>query len=213
MSTIVKILEAAALASALSVDAFVASFAYGSDKIKIPLLSAQIINLICSFVVLIAMIAGTFVKRFIPDWLTVGICFAILLILGLVKLLDSVTKSIIRKYSSLSKQLHFSMFNFRFVLSLYADPEKADQDHSKIISPKEAASLAIALSLDGIAVGFGAALVNLNVWAVFLCSLITNTAAVMLGSLLGNKVAQKLPFNISWLSGAILIILAFLKLF
>lgn len=71
------------------------------------------------------------------------------------------------------------MFNFRFVLRLYADPEMADQDCSKTISPGEALSLAAALSLDGLAVGFGAALGEVNAWAVILCSLATNMLAVM----------------------------------
>ena len=99
------------------------------------------------------------------------------------------------------------------MLSIYADPEKADRDQSKTISPAEAASLAIALSLDGLAVGFGAAMGNVNAWAVVLWSLVTNTAAILLGALLGNKIAQKLTFNLSWVSGAILILLAISKLF
>ena len=200
MNFLFSLLEAAVLAAALSMDAFVASFAYGSNKIRIPLLSAQIINVICSSVVGVSMLAT-------------AICFVLLFILGLVKLLDSLTKSIIRKHNNLEKQIHFSLLNFRFVLSLYADPEKADRDHSKTISPGEAASLAVALSLDGMAVGFGAALGNLNILAVFLCSLITETLAVLLGSKLGNRLAKKLPFNISWLSGALLLGMAFLKLF
>ena len=99
------------------------------------------------------MLAGSLIRGLIPQSLTTAICFVLLFILGLVKLLDSLTKSIIRKHNNLEKQIHFSLLNFRFVLSLYADPEKADRDHSKTISPGEAASLAIALSLDGMAVG------------------------------------------------------------
>ena len=213
MTFLFSLLEAAVLAAALSMDAFVASFAYGSNKIRIPLLSAQIINVICSSVVGVSMLAGSLIRGLIPQSLTTAICFVLLFILGLVKLLDSLTKSIIRKHNNLEKQIHFSLLNFRFVLSLYADPEKADRDHSKTISPGEAASLAVALSLDGMAVGFGAALGNLNILAVFLCSLITETLAVLLGSKLGNRLAKKLPFNISWLSGALLLGMAFLKLF
>lgn len=207
------ILEAAALASALSMDAFVASFAYGSRKIKIPMLSVQIINLVCSSILGISLFLGAIVKQFIPGWLTTVICFAILFVLGMSKLLDSVTKSIIRRYSNLNKEIQFSMFNFRFILSLCANPEDTDVDGSKIISSAEAFSLAIALSLDGLAVGFGAALGNVSGLAVFLCSLLIGTLAVLLGCYIGNKIARKLTFNLSWLSGALLIVLAFMKLF
>lgn len=213
LNTLLVILEAGFLASALSIDAFAASFAYGSNKIKIPFLSAQIINLICTAILGLSLFIGTLVKQLIPSWLTTAICFTLLLVLGLIKLLDSLTKTIIRKYNVPHKELHFSLCNFRFVLSIYADPEKADRDCSKTISPAEAASLAVALSLDGLAVGFGAALGNINAWAVILWSLLTNTAAILLGALLGNKLAQKLSFNLSWISGAILILLAVNKLF
>lgn len=201
------------MSSALSMDAFIASFAYGSDKIKIPMISIQIINLPCSSILGISLLAGSLIRPYIPPWLTTVICFSLLFILGIIKLLDSINKTFIRKHNDINKEIHFSMFNLRFVLSLYADPEDADQDHSKIISPSEAVSLGTAISLDGIAVGFGAALENVNPMVVVLCSLVTNTLLVFLGSFSGRKVAQKLPFDVSWLSGAILIILAFTKVF
>ncbi len=206
------IFEAMALAWALSLDAFVASFAYGSKKIKIPFRSVQTINLICTGITAVALVSGGFIKRFIPGEWTLLISFGALLILGMVKLMDSVTKAIIRKHSHLHKQLKFSMFNFKFILSLYADPEKADVDGSKTLSPTEAISLAIALSLDGITVGLGAAIGNVNGLAVILSSLFTNTLAVVLGSFIGNKAADTVNFDLSWLSGVILIVLAFSKL-
>ncbi len=209
----IVILEAMMLASALSLDAFIASFAYGSKKIRIPFKSAQVISLICSSITGLSLLAGTILRQYIPDWLTITISFVVLFILGIIKLLDSITKSIIRKYSNLNKEIKFSMFNFKFILNLYANPEDADIDASKTLSPTESASLAFALSLDGITVGLGAAIGNVNGLAVFICSLITDMTAVLLGSFSGNKAAKKISFNLSWLSGIILIILAFSKLF
>lgn len=99
--------------------------------------------------------------------------------------------------------------NFRFVLSVYADPENADTDDSRSISPKEALSLAAALSLDGAAAGFGAALGSAEPAAVFFASLIIGAGAVFGGFFLGNLTASRLRFPVSWLSGTILIALAF----
>lgn len=209
--SLIAVLEAAVLASSLSLDSFTAGFAYGSKKIRIPMLSVQIITLICSAVTGLSLFAGVILKPYIPSRLTLIIAFAILFIIGATKLLDSITKSIIRKYSSLSKELKISMFNFKFILNVYADPECADADDSKTISPAEASALALSLSLDGMAVGFGAALMNVSPLAVFLWSLITNAAAIIIGCHIGNKIAKKLPFNISWISGAALIALAFFK--
>ncbi len=211
--TAMTIVEAFLLASSLSMDAFVASFAYGSNKIKIPFKSVQIINIICSSILGLSLLIGTIVKDFLPHQLTTAICFSILFIIGMIKLLDSFTKSLIRKHNNLKKEIKFSMFNFKFILNLYANPEEADVDCSKTISCTEAASLAIALSLDGVAVGFGAALGNANALVIFLVSLFTDTALVVLGSYIGNKIANKFTINITWLSGFVLIVMALLKLF
>jgi putative Mn2+ efflux pump MntP len=48
-------LEALLLAFSCSLDAFVASIAYGTNKVKIPFLSVQIINLVCSFILAISL--------------------------------------------------------------------------------------------------------------------------------------------------------------
>lgn len=212
MHILIILSEALLLAAALSLDAFVACFSYGAGKIKIPLSSVLVIDGVCSVSIGVTLLIGSFLRNRIPDGLTTAICFIILFFLGMVKLLDSITKSLIKKYGAISSNINFSFCNFRFVLSLYANPESADVDNSKTISPKEAASLAIALSLDGCAVGFGAALGNVNELAVFFCSLFTEAAAVLLGIFLGNKAACKLSFPISWISGFILLILAFTKL-
>ena len=210
--TIVSIIEALIISSSLSVDAFAASFAYGSNRIKIPMASVQIINIICSSILGISFIAGTIVRNYIPEWLTTVVCFVILFIIGMLKLLDSITKSIIRKYNNLSKEIKFSLFNFKFILNLYANPIEADIDSSKIISSAEAVSIGVALSLDSLAIGFGAALGDANGLTVFICSLIVGTFAIILGGYAGNTLAQKFSFNISWIGGALLIAIAFLNL-
>ena len=209
----VAILEAVMLAFAISVDAFIASFSYGSNKIKIPPLSVFIITSLSSAILGLSLITGALVRAYIPGGITTAICFIILFILGLTKLLDSFAKAIIRKHSNINREIKFSMFSFKFILTLYADPIEADIDDSKLISPAEAASLAVALSLDGLAVGFGAAVGHVNGLAVFLASLVIGALAIMLGCYTGNKAARTLRFNLSWLSGALLILLAVVKLF
>lgn len=204
--------EAVILASSLSLDAFVASFAYGSKNITVPFKSVQIINFICSGITGLSFLAGGLLRQYIPCQLTAIVSFIILFLLGVIKLLDSTTKSIIRKYNYLHKEIAFSLFNFKFILNLYANPENADIDNSKTISSMEAASLAAALSLDGITVGLGAALGNISGLAVFFFSLVTNMAAILLGGLAGRKMVKKTPFNLSWVSGLILIVLAFMKI-
>lgn len=212
MIAFAALFEAAVLASSLSVDAFTAGFAYGSKKIKIPMLSVQVINLICSVITGLSLCFGAILRPWLPEGLALGLAFAILFVMGLTKLLDSFAKSVIRKHVRLDKKLHFSLYNIKFLLNIYADPEEADADVSGNISPAEAAALAVSLSLDGVAVGFGAALAQVNGWAVFVWSLVTNMAAIVAGRYIGQKIADTLPFNISWISGAVLIGLALGKL-
>ena len=201
------------MASSLSLDAFGAGFAYGANKTGIPMLSAQIINLICTGITGLSLWAGSALKPYLPQGLTLAVSFSVLFIIGAVKLLDSVTKSIIRKHNNINKKINGSLFNFKFVLHLYANPEAADIDCSKSISPSEAVLLALSLSLDGIAVGFGAALADVNAIAVIIWSLITNAAFLLFGRFLGYKLALKASYNLSWLSGVVLIGLALSKLF
>lgn len=212
MQILLLLTEALCLSLALSFDAFVAAFSYGTCKIKIPPLSVLVISGVCSLLVAISLAMGSLLKEFISTQAASVICFLLLFLLGLFKLLDGIVKSLLQKYGAFSSNLSFSFCNLRFVLSLYANPECADIDHSKTISPKEALSLSIALSLDGFAAGLGAAFGNVNGPAVFICSLLMEALAVLTGAFLGNRAAGLLSFPVSWIGGLLLIIMAFFKL-
>ena len=206
------ILEAIIITIALSTDAFIASFAYGSNKIKIPFSSMQVISLICTGILGISLLLGTVLKPYLPGDLLKIASFLILLILGFIKLMDNIIKSIINKHTIIDKQIRFSLLNINFILNIYANPKEADLDESKVLSPRESLSLAIALSIDSLAAGFGVALGNINVLPIIICSLLFSMLAIKLGALIGNKISDKVPFNLSWLSGILLIFLAFLRL-
>ncbi|MCL2082353.1 MAG: sporulation membrane protein YtaF [Oscillospiraceae bacterium] len=212
MVWLILALEAAVIAASLSIDTFAAAFAYGCKKIKIPLPSVCVINLICTCVAGVSLLFGSLLAQYIPGWFATGISFAVLLLIGMAKLFDSMTKAIIRKHAQFDKEFELSLFNFKFIMRLYADPEAADVDVSESISPKEAAALAFSLSLDGLAVGFSAALIGISPLAVIIFSLAMGFIALLLGIWTGNKAADKLPFNISWIAGAVLIGLAVMKL-
>ena len=212
MIWVVAALQAAVIAVSISIDAFAASFAYGCKRIKIPMLSALIINLICTTIIVLSFLFGSLLIQYIPEWLASVLAFSILFAIGTVKLFDSITKSIIRKYTQFNKEIKLSVLNFKLVMRLYADPETVDVDVSKSISPREAAVLAISLSLDGLAVGLGAAMIGINGLILVAFTLITGLFALLLGGWAGNKAADKLRYNISWLAGVMLIGLAVMQL-
>jgi putative Mn2+ efflux pump MntP len=99
------------------------------------------------------------------------------------------------------------------LFNIYANPEEADTNNNKVLSAGEAALLAAALSLDGLATGFGAGLAAESALLIILFSLFTDAFLLTAGRFAGSKVARKIKINLSWLSGLLLIGLAFLKLF
>ncbi len=207
-----KILESVIFATALSTDSFIASLAYGSNKIKIPFLSVLVIAFICTGILGISLLLGTFIKAYIPGEILKLISFIILLLLGITKLMDNIVKMIIDKYTTINREFKFSIFSINLILNIYANPKEVDLDKSKSISPKEAFSLALALSLDSLAAGVGAALGSVNVLAVIVSSLILSIVSIKSGELIGKKISDKAPTQISWLGGVLLITLAFFRL-
>jgi len=201
----------AAVAVSVSIDALAVSFAYGCKKIYIPLLSLVLINVICTAVIGLSFFFGTVLVSFIPQSTSAWVSFIILFLLGLTKLFDSITKSIIRKYAQFKREIKLSIFSFKLVMHLYADPEAADVDISKCISPKEATVLAISLSLDGFAVGLSAAFIGIGGLVLVAFTLTSGFVALALGSWLGQKAADTVRFNISWVAGVMLIGLAVLQ--
>lgn len=205
-------LESLLLVLALSLDAFVASIAYGTNKIKIPCISVLIIDVICSTFLGISIILGSMVKTMVPREILVLISFTILMVLGVYYLFEGIVKSYIGRRDHSSKRMKLKLFNFKVIIEIYMDETKADFDSSKTLSPKEALYLATALSLDSIAVGFGSSIWNINYLQVILLSLVFNALALWIGLLLGRKLAIKSKIDLSWLAGIILIVLAVLKL-
>ncbi|MDR0461883.1 MAG: manganese efflux pump [Christensenellaceae bacterium] len=199
---LVLIASALLLTLSLSADCFATGFAYGANKIKIPFQSAMVINLTCTCVLALSLFCGKAIGHYIPASVTLAICASILITLGLAKIFGKFIKRILQK----------SRHSF---IKILTKPEEADFDKSKVLSKKEAVVLALALSLDGLAVGVGTGLV-LN-WIGYLIiigfSLVTDIALLISGALVGRKVATRTKLDLSWASGVILIAIAFIKLF
>lgn len=210
---LIVILESFLFTAAISIDIFMASVGYGIDNIKVPTLSTIIISGICSLMLGISLFIGSTIENHIPVETAKLIYFAILFVLGTIKIFDSSIKSYIIKRKNLHKKFSFSAIHLNFILNIYANPKEADQDSSRYLSPTESISLAIAMSIDGLVVGFGAALANANLWITISISFILGIFTIICGEKVGQKISQKSSLNISWLGGAILIFLSLLKLF
>ena len=204
-------LESLFLVSSLCIDSFVASIAYGTSKIRIPPLSTIIINLICTFTLACALLIGSIFKSFLPGNLPSILGFLLLMSIGIYRLFEYIFKAYISKCSKSTSPLTFKIFDFQFILQVYADEIKADFDNSKCLNVKESFYLALALSLDSLAVGFGSSLCNINYMEVLILCFVIGMLCVSLGVYLGRKFSQKVHLELSWLSGVLLILLAIIR--
>ena len=208
---VLQMLESTLLVISLCIDSGLASFAYGTNKIKIPILSAFILTLISTLFLLFSISIGNFVKTLFPTDLTKLICFLILFLLGFLRLFEGILKKYLNKKAVSPNAIELSFLSFKVVLNVYADATVADLDHSYSLSSKEALYLGIALSLDSIVVGFGAALASIQFVQITLLSIVFNLVSIIIGATLGHKCANSVDCDLSWLSGVMLIILAIIK--
>ena len=205
-------IESILLVSSVCIDAFVASISYGTDNIRIPKLSAIIISLIGSLMLGGSLLFGNMIKDFLPENISIFLGFTILISLGFYRLFEGIFKAFIRNSNKTDKPLTFKLFDINFALQVYADETKADFDKSKTLSSKEALYLSTALSFDSLAVGLGGSLLYVNYFAtIFLC-FIVGILSIYVGVFIGRKLAQKANIDLSWLSGFILMLLAFTKI-
>lgn len=204
--------EASLLALALSIDALAAAFAYGNKKVKIPFPFAIVVSLVCSCFLAASLCIGKLIKPLMSLDFSKSLCFVILMILGIVKLFEFAIKAVIRRKRVLHSSIGFSFASLHFILDIYVDPMEADFDESNSLSLVEAIALAVALSLDGLAAGFGFSVSGGSILPVVIISFLFGFIALKVGELLGHKLAKRSSFDLSFVSGLILIVLAILKL-
>lgn len=206
-------MEIVLLVLAVSLDAFVASVHYGVKKIKIPFLSILIINLICSSLLGMSTFLGQEAQRFLPEGLTSMISFVILVFLGIYYLFEGLIKFYLESKKDKTGEIELKFADVRFMVNVYIDETKADKDSSKVLDSKEAIYLAVALSLDSLTIGFGSGLSDMYYLNIVILSFLAGFISIFGGLKVGEKISSGIKFNLSWISGILLIALAILRLF
>lgn len=187
----------------VSIDTFLAAAAYRSCGIKIPVFSAIVINAIGAFFLGISLVFSRLLGIIIPENICGIFGFVILTAMGISTIFKSLIRNLVRNLSERG-ELSLHTGSSGIVVKLYLDDTAADFDSSKILSPKEAAALAIAASLDSVSIGLGVGYeINPAISAIF--AFIAGSLAILLGSLTGRKIAN-LNRDFSWIGGAALII-------
>ena len=201
-------LQAIILCMALCMDAFVASVAYGADRIRIGWKGMALMSGVGSACLGAALGFGMVIMEWLPRGLTQAVCFVSLFFLGLIRLSDSAVKAYINRHAHLCRNIHFSFSSLRFILTSYADPSAADRDRNRVLSAREALFLGLAMSIDSLAAGTFAAFMEIPVFFTLLTAFAMDLAAMCCGQAVGKKLAGRLKWDLSWLSGLLFLLLA-----
>ena len=199
------------LVFALCTDTFVASLAYGANRVHVTWGKVALLNGICSGCLGLALGMGSLIDAFMPEDLTKIICFVCLFALGFVKLLDYSIKAFINRNGHIRRNLSFNLSGLKVIVSIYGDPMAADVDGSLSLGWKETVFLALAMSIDSLVAGTMAAFLNLPTGATLGLSFVVGVCMMYAGLWLGGKVASKWKCDLSWISGVLLMILALMK--
>lgn len=201
------------LVTALSADAFTAGVSYGTDHVRIPACSALVLSAVSSLLFLLSMAVGSWVSILLPGFLISMLSFATLFFLGVSRLSDYLIQQMIQKNKWKDRALRLSFHQIGFVFRIYLRPSRANIRQQEVLSPGEAFSLGLALSLDCIAAGISvAAPASLLLPSCFLAFVIT-LLALLSGSCLGCFLSGRCPLDLSAAGGLLLIVLAFGRLF
>ena len=199
------------LVFALCTDTFVASLAYGANRVHVTWGKIALLNGICSGCLGLALGMGSLIDAFVPENLTKTICFVCLFVLGLVKLLDYSIKTFINRNCCIRRNLSFNLSGLKVIVSIYGDPKAADLDGSLSLGWKETVFLALAMSIDSLVAGTMAAFLNLPTAATLGMNFAVGICMMYGGLWLGTKVASRWKCDLSWISGILLMALAFMK--
>lgn len=180
----------------LSLDAFTAGLSYGTAKVSVPLLSVFIIALLSGAMLTLSLLAGNYLLALIPTGLTKTISFMVLFLLSLYKFYD--TLPILHRRDSQLTTGNIS--------------ERVNKKDKAVLSGREAALLAVALSIDNISAGLCTGTVSLPFITLLIFTSVIHFIAIQTGLMTGRLLLSKTSHNFTWLGACILMLLAFLRL-
>lgn len=201
------------LALAVSLDNFCVGVAYGIRKIKLPINANLIISVTSGTAILLSMMAGSFITNYLSVHTARILGASIILLTGVWIILQAwwqKWKNGIAEEGAIDIRIE----SLGIVIRILNDPSKADFDCSGTISNSEAVVLGVALALNALGAGFGAAMEGLSPLLTSLAVAILSFCLIALGVQAGEKyMASWLGDRIAIVSGAVLILLGIWELF
>ena len=236
------LLSVIAFAVALSLDGFCVGISYGVRKIRIPPVSLLVISLTSSVVILISMLFGNIVARYISVK-AAGIVGAIILICVGLWIIFKTWRSQRKKQKCAGQPveavqmpgpeqppgaaemsagerqvLEIHLRPLGLVIHILKEPAEADLDKSGTICSYEAVLLGLALAVDSMGAGFGLAMAGFKslLTPVFIAGMVGLASFVLVaaGRLLGCRYAGRwFGDRAGAIQGGVLIGLGLLRVF
>ncbi|MFD0958350.1 MntP/YtaF family protein [Paenibacillus chungangensis] len=224
------------LALAVSLDGFGVGVTYGLRRIRIPIVSVLIIACCSGFIIWLSMGAGEWLRGYVSEIVAKAIGAAILIGIGCWALIqlrrsrglhgeDNDDGSSVDARSLASENgiegirrpaatvLSVELKRLGLVIQILRSPQAADVDRSGIISPSEAVMLGVALSLDALGAGLGAALLGLPSLTTAIVIACSCALFLIAGTWVGIRFAARRGMQaLSVVPGILLILIGIMKL-
>ncbi|WP_371362603.1 putative sporulation protein YtaF [Sporomusa rhizae] len=203
------------LGFAVSLDSFAAGIAYGLKAIRMPFSSLTIIGLITAACTGFSMWCAKMLGQFIDVHIAVIFGSLLLITLGGFNLFQEyLTKDI--PASDIENEFDTRKVTLKIgklIICIMANPEIADIDKSKSISPMEAIFLGLALGIDNMVATFAASLMGFLPFYTPLIMGVVQMAFLACGSWSSSHlVSESLKKRFPFLPGAILILIGLARL-
>lgn len=183
----------------LSLDSLLVSISYSIKGIHINIKYISLICIICFISLLLSFFINDFLSNFLSTTVIKFIGFISIFSLGIYNIFQNNIKNYISKKKK------------NKLIEVYLDEIKADFDDSKNLGLYESLILSFVLSLDSLVGGFSINILNINYFWFLLCNFIVNFLFMLIGICLGKRIKNILNYNLSYISGLIIILMAFFK--
>lgn len=195
-------------ALALSIDGFGMGLSYGLRRMRITFFPLSIICISSGLAITISMCCGGFLASFLAERVAAVLGAVLLMLVGMWIVRQNYFLTLLGPYLS-----RLDAERVGLVLEILIEPKRADLNRSGEIEANEAVLLGVALALDAIGAGFGAALAGYSlVWTPILVAVV-EFLMINCGLLLGRKLSFG-EFNkaLTFVPGVMIILLGLVKL-
>lgn len=193
---------------AVSVDSLTAGFSYGTSRVHIKLVSAAFLVFIPSAFITLMTQAGALLFSLFPSAVLSVLPFLLLFFLGCEKLLESLIRHLAGAYPDIIGNWTCKIKQLNIIFTIYFSPEEANRQEVQVLSGKEAFFLSLALSLDSMFASMAFSCQVTSLLFLFFAAAFFHFLLFSLGYLSGLLVSKKVSFDLSWLSGLFLLLLA-----